>query len=107
MVFQDFELFPHMTALQNICLAQTKVLERKPSDRHFFPCDSQVSRLYLDGASPLDRAAAVLEHLGIDPFAHDAWVDTIGVDLSRIPIIGTVGENDEVKFKRPGKRVER
>ncbi len=40
-------------------------------------------------------------------FAHDAWVDTIGVDLSRIPIIGTVGENDEVKFKRPGKRVER
>jgi glutamate/aspartate transport system ATP-binding protein len=28
MVFQNFELFPHMTALENICLAQTKVLER-------------------------------------------------------------------------------
>ena len=28
MVFQNFELFPHMTALQNICLAQSKVLRR-------------------------------------------------------------------------------
>ena len=28
MLFQNFELFPHMTALENICLAQTKVLER-------------------------------------------------------------------------------
>jgi glutamate/aspartate transport system ATP-binding protein len=32
MLFQNFELFPHMTALQNICLAQTKVLERKPDE---------------------------------------------------------------------------
>ncbi len=30
MLFQNFELFPHMTALQNICLAQTKVLGRSP-----------------------------------------------------------------------------
>jgi glutamate/aspartate transport system ATP-binding protein len=28
MVFQNFELFPHMTALQNICLSQMKVLGR-------------------------------------------------------------------------------
>jgi len=28
MVFQNFELFPHMTVLDNICLAQTKVLNR-------------------------------------------------------------------------------
>ncbi len=32
MLFQNFELFPHMTALQNICLAQTKVLERNPDE---------------------------------------------------------------------------
>ena len=32
MLFQNFELFPHMTALQNICLAQTKVLERTPDE---------------------------------------------------------------------------
>ncbi len=32
MLFQNFELFPHMTALQNICLAQTKVLERGPDE---------------------------------------------------------------------------
>ncbi len=32
MVFQNFELFPHMTALQNICLAQTKVLKRNPDE---------------------------------------------------------------------------
>lgn len=28
MVFQSFELYPHMTVLDNVCLAQTKVLRR-------------------------------------------------------------------------------
>lgn len=32
MVFQNFELFPHMSALQNICLAQTKVLGRNQDE---------------------------------------------------------------------------
>ncbi len=32
MVFQNFELFPHMTAMQNICLAQTKVLGRSQDE---------------------------------------------------------------------------
>ena len=32
MVFQNFELFPHMTAMQNICLSQLKVLGRSPSE---------------------------------------------------------------------------
>jgi len=30
MVFQHFELFPHLSVLQNLTLAQTKVLGRKP-----------------------------------------------------------------------------
>jgi glutamate/aspartate transport system ATP-binding protein len=32
MVFQQFELFPHLTALQNICLGQQMVLGRNRSD---------------------------------------------------------------------------
>jgi glutamate/aspartate transport system ATP-binding protein len=32
MVFQNFELFPHMTVLENICLAQLKVLNRGPAE---------------------------------------------------------------------------
>ena len=32
MVFQTFELFPHMTAMQNICLSQLKVLSRSQSE---------------------------------------------------------------------------
>src|SRR5436853_7483659 len=28
MVFQSFELYPHMTALDNICLSQVKALKR-------------------------------------------------------------------------------
>ena len=32
MVFQNFELFPHKTAMQNICLAQIKVLGRTESE---------------------------------------------------------------------------
>ena len=32
MVFQSFELFPHMTVMRNLTLAQTKVLERSPEE---------------------------------------------------------------------------
>ncbi len=32
MVFQHFELYPHMTVLENLCLAQEKVLKRSRSD---------------------------------------------------------------------------
>jgi len=32
MVFQHFELYPHMTVLENICLAQEKVLKRSRRD---------------------------------------------------------------------------
>ncbi len=46
MVFQNFELFPHLTVVQNICLAQEKVLSRSASDS-------------------LDRAHALLERVGL------------------------------------------
>jgi len=32
MVFQQFNLFPHMTVLENICIAQRKVLKRSSDD---------------------------------------------------------------------------
>jgi glutamate/aspartate transport system ATP-binding protein len=32
MVFQNFELFPHMTVLKNIALPQIKILKRTPAD---------------------------------------------------------------------------
>lgn len=32
MVFQNFELFPHMSVERNICIAQEKVLKRKPDE---------------------------------------------------------------------------
>lgn len=32
MVFQQFNLFPHMTALQNVCVAQRRVLKRSASE---------------------------------------------------------------------------
>ena len=32
MVFQQFNLFPHMTALENVCIAQRKVLKRSAAE---------------------------------------------------------------------------
>jgi polar amino acid transport system ATP-binding protein len=38
MVFQSFNLFPHMTALENVTLAQTEVLKRAGSDARAKAC---------------------------------------------------------------------
>jgi len=46
MVFQNFELFPHLSVVQNICLAQEKVLNRSPSES-------------------VERAHALLERVGL------------------------------------------
>lgn len=32
MVFQHFELFPHLTVMENLCLAQVQALRRKPEE---------------------------------------------------------------------------
>jgi polar amino acid transport system ATP-binding protein len=34
MVFQQFNLFPHKSALENVCIAQEKVLDRRRTDAH-------------------------------------------------------------------------
>jgi len=39
MVFQQFNLFPHMTALENICVAQRKVLKRKVEEAELIARD--------------------------------------------------------------------
>ncbi len=65
--------------------------EHRPGDMVFHPCDDQVDDLVAHG-SAIERAATVLQALGIDPFSHAGWADHIGVDMSSIPIIGTVGK---------------
>ena len=50
MVFQHFELFPHMRVLDNLCLAQCKVLGRPRDEAEM-------------------RAAALLERVGLTAFA--------------------------------------
>lgn len=50
MVFQHFELFPHMTVLQNLVFAQVKVLRRREEEAHA-------------------RARTYLERVGMENFA--------------------------------------
>jgi glutamate/aspartate transport system ATP-binding protein len=45
MVFQHFELFPHMSILQNLCIAQTKVLGRSQDEA----CDKAMYFLHRVG----------------------------------------------------------
>lgn len=64
--------------------------DHKLDDPVFFPVDSLVGTL--TDTSPIERAVSVLEGLGLDPYADDAWVEHIGVDMSSIPIINEYGK---------------
>ncbi len=64
--------------------------EHRPGDMVFQPCDEQVDDLVANG-SAIERAATVLQAMGIDPYAHAGWANFIGVDFSKLPITGTVG----------------
>ena len=78
-------------------------LQAGPKDGYtFVPCDRHVNLLNPgDGTTgPLDRAEGVLRHLGIDPYAHAPWVDYLGIDLSQIPIIGSVGDGGKFRPAR-------
>jgi polar amino acid transport system ATP-binding protein len=46
MVFQSFNLFPHLTALGNVMLAQQKVLHRSKAEAHRIACE-QLTRVGL------------------------------------------------------------
>ncbi len=50
MVFQQFNLFPHLTALKNITLAQRKVLKRSKEEAE------RIARIELERVGLLDRA---------------------------------------------------
>jgi glutamate/aspartate transport system ATP-binding protein len=50
MVFQNFELFPHMSVLDNLCIAQTKVLHRSNDEA------IERGRKLLDRVGLLDQA---------------------------------------------------
>lgn len=77
MVFQTFELFPHMTAMQNICLSQLKVLGRSQSEAED-RANTLLDRVGLSGmgfkyASELSggqqQRVAIARALAMDPFA--------------------------------------
>lgn len=57
MVFQQFNLFPHLSVLENMTLAPRKVLGKTPKE------SAQLARLYLEKVGLLDKASAYPEQL--------------------------------------------
>ncbi|QKX00187.1 MULTISPECIES: amino acid ABC transporter ATP-binding protein [unclassified Agrobacterium] len=67
MVFQHFELFPHMTILENLCIGQEKVLGRTP-------------------AEALTKANALLERVGLTAHARKYPGQLSGGQQQRVAI---------------------
>jgi glutamate/aspartate transport system ATP-binding protein len=67
MVFQNFELFPHMTALQNVCLGQIKVLGRSKEEAQ-------------------RRGTKLLERVGLADHAHKYPANLSGGQQQRVAI---------------------
>lgn len=67
MVFQNFELFPHLSVQENICLAQEKVLNRSP-------------------AESAERARTLLERVGLADQAHKFPAQLSGGQQQRVAI---------------------
>ncbi|MFN6464980.1 MAG: amino acid ABC transporter ATP-binding protein [Nostoc sp. DedVER02] len=57
MVFQQFNLFPHLSVLENMTLAPRKVLGKTPKE------SAQIARLYLEKVGLSDKASAYPEQL--------------------------------------------
>lgn len=72
MVFQNFELFPHMTALENICLGQEKVLRRRKKES-------------------VSRALALLERVGLAQHAGKYPAQLSGGQAQRVAIARALG----------------
>jgi glutamate/aspartate transport system ATP-binding protein len=67
MVFQHFELYPHMTALDNVCLAQQKVLKRSREEA-------------------VAKAMALLKRVGVEEQAHKYPSQLSGGQQQRVAI---------------------
>jgi glutamate/aspartate transport system ATP-binding protein len=67
MVFQNFELFPHMPALENLCLGQLKVLRRNRGEAE-------------------DRGRALLDRVGLAEHAHKYPAQLSGGQQQRVAI---------------------
>ncbi|HBH27246.1 MAG: amino acid ABC transporter ATP-binding protein [Desulfofustis sp. PB-SRB1] len=77
MVFQNFELFPHMRAMQNICLSQLKVLGRSPAEAEE-RANTLLDRVGLNGlgykypselSGGQQQRVAIARALAMDPIA--------------------------------------
>jgi len=67
MVFQNFELFPHMPAMQNICLSQLKVLGRSQAEAQ-------------------DRANTLLDRVGLGGMGYKYPSELSGGQQQRVAI---------------------
>jgi polar amino acid transport system ATP-binding protein len=77
MVFQSFNLFPHMTVLDNVTLAPRKVLGRSAGDAH-------------------DRAMTMLTRFGLADKAHDYPDRCSGGQQQRVAIVRALQMDPEV-----------
>lgn len=77
MVFQHFELYPHMTVMQNLCLAQEKVLGRS-HDESVARAETLLTRVGMDAHSHKypsqlsggqQQRIAIARSLAMDPIA--------------------------------------
>jgi glutamate/aspartate transport system ATP-binding protein len=67
MVFQHFDLFPHMNVLENLCIGQEKVLGRSHDEA-------------------ITKAAALLERVGMSDHSHKFPIQLSGGQQQRIAI---------------------
>ena len=74
MVFQNFELFPHMTAIENICLGQVEVLKRSKQEA-------------------VAKGLKLLERVGLANHANKYPAQLSGGQAQRVAIARALGMN--------------
>ncbi|MGE8546671.1 MAG: amino acid ABC transporter ATP-binding protein [Alcaligenes sp.] len=77
MVFQHFELFPHLTVLDNLCIAQVKVLGR-------------------DRKQAEEKALKLLERVGLAAHAHKHPAQLSGGQQQRVAIARALSMDPEI-----------
>ncbi len=76
-VFQQFNLFPHMTAMENVCVAQVKVLGRTPDEAR-------------------ERAVTLLDRVGLLEKAESRPLQLSGGQQQRVAIARTLAMDPRV-----------